>query len=118
MADLANSCDTKCKVCKFRKESWPFWLEWVVWRVHTKNLSGLVKPKNKPWFLQKMAELANSCDPKCRICEVWIESWPFWLEWVAWRLHTINLPGLAKPKKSAIIFAKNSWFSQFLWPKM
>ena len=45
-ADLANSRDRKCRICKSWWENRPFWLELVVWRPHTVNLSGLAKPKN------------------------------------------------------------------------
>ena len=44
-ADLANSRDRKCRICKSWWENRPFWLELVVWRPHTVNLSGLAKPK-------------------------------------------------------------------------
>ena len=116
MADLANSCDQKCKICKFRKESWPFWLEWVVWRLDTINLSGLAKPKKSAIIFAKMADLANSCDPKCGICKFWIESWPFWLKWVVWWHHMTNVSKLAKPKKNQRVFFAKMADSAISWP--
>ena len=111
MADLANFCDQKCKIWKLWIESWPFWLEWVVWRLDMINLSGLAKPKKSAIIFAKMADLANSCDPKCGICKFWIESWPFWLKWVVWWHHMTNVSKLAKPKKISQFFCKNGWFS-------
>ena len=82
MADLANSCDSKCRTCKFWVESRPFWLKRVVGRLHTRYMSRPAKPKKVSQFLAKMTDWANSCDPECKICTFYIESWPFWLEWV------------------------------------
>ena len=106
MADLANSCESKCRICKFWIESRPFWLEWVVWRFHTMNMSRLTKPKKSATFLAKMADLANSCDSKCRTCKFWVESRPFWLKRVVGRLHTRYMSRPAKPKKISQFLAK------------
>ena len=109
MADLANSCDPKCRILKFWIEGRPFWLEWVVsydddfirW-----ICLDLQNQKKSATFLQKMADSANSCDSKCRTCKFWVESRPFWLKRVVGRLYTRYMSRPAKPKKVSQFLAK------------
>ena len=98
--ELANSATF------FAKEMAIFW----VLQVQTDLSYEVVRPLILIRKKARKADLANSRDRKCRICKSWWENRPFWLELVVWRPHTVNLSGLAKPKKSAFS-AKNGWFS-------
>ena len=98
--ELANSATF------FAKEMAIFWVLQVQTDLAYEVVRPLILIRNKA----RKADLANSRDRKCRICKSWWENRPFWLELVVWRPHTVNLSGLAKPKKSAFS-AKNDWFS-------